>query len=198
MRLRVSERGSQWIFRDRVRQSVTKGLLGMQFLRRQEHLQRTRLADQTRQTLGAAPTGDQSERGPTMPEDGVRPGDATIARQRQVQSSAHAVTVYRGNGRSRETGHGIHQPLPHLRESKSFRSIKLGYFVQVSARGEEVGVAGQDESLRWVLCELLESGGESRHASSGEAVSAVGGDQTQDSSVTVGLKLAQVLLYLDR
>ena len=95
----------------------------MQLFGGEEHLQGARLADQPRQPLCAAPSGDESEGSAAMAEDGVRPGDAMSAGQRQVESSTHAVSVNGGDGGSREVGHGLHQPLTHVREAKGFGAM---------------------------------------------------------------------------
>ena len=45
-------------------------------------------------------------------------------------------------------GHGVHQPLPHLRKAEGFRAGERGDLVEVGSGGEEMGVAGDDQPRR--------------------------------------------------
>ena len=65
-------------------------------------------ADESRQALGAAPSGDESECGAAMSEDGMRTGNAVTAGQSEIESSAHAVAVNGCDGGCGEVGDGLH------------------------------------------------------------------------------------------
>lgn len=55
-----------------------------------EHLESAGAADESREALRAAPASEDAERAAGMREDSVRLGDANVAREREVETAAHA------------------------------------------------------------------------------------------------------------
>ena len=100
--VRETERCLQRVVGDGVHQADLQGLRSVYLLRRQEHLQRPAFADQARQTLRAAPSGDQAQGRAAVSEEGVRTGDAPLAGEREIKPSAHTVAVDRSNRGSRK------------------------------------------------------------------------------------------------
>ena len=127
----------------------------MYFLGGQKHLQRPSLADQARQTLRPAPSRYQSKGSAAVSEDGVRTGNASLARQSEIKTSAHTVAVDGRDGGSREARHRTHQVLAHVRETECFRTRQGGNFVEVCSGREEVSIPGEDEARGWGGRELL-------------------------------------------
>ena len=179
------QRCCDWIVRDRIHQSDLQCTRRVQFFRREEHLQRAGLSHQSRKTLCASPSGDQAQGSAAMREQRMRPGDAAIARQRKVESSTHAVAVHGGDGGDREVGDGVHQALAHLGKAKGLGAMQFGNFVQVSARREEMRVAGDDQAGWWILREFLKRPGECRNPRLCQAVGAVSGKQAKDGDGAV-------------
>jgi hypothetical protein len=107
-------------------------------------LERTSFADEAWESLCSSPAGDEAESRSSMSEDGVPSGDAATACERQIETSAHAVSVNGGDGGSREIGDGIHQTLSHLREAKCFGAVQLSDFVEIGSGGKEMGIASDD------------------------------------------------------
>lgn len=140
------QRRSDWIVRDCLDQPVSQGVTRVQFLSSYEHFQRTFLADYSRQPLCASPPGDEAERRAAVAKDGVRSGNAARARQREIEPATHAVSMHGCDGRSGEVRYVIHEVLPHLGESKSLGSLKLGNLVEVGSGGEEMRVARDHEA----------------------------------------------------
>ena len=64
-------------------------------------------ADQPRQPLRAATAGDDPEQDLRLTEHGPLAGDAVVARQRQLASSAEGVAADRGDDEPRDLGDGI-------------------------------------------------------------------------------------------
>jgi len=148
----------------------------MQFFGSQEHLQRTRSADQARQALRASPSGDEPEGRAAMSEDCVRPGNSVPAGKRQVETSAHAVAVNRGNRWGREVGHGLHQPLAHQCEAKGVGAVQSSDFAQIGAGGEEVTVAGEHEPGGILLSQIADCRSQCDDPRLRQTVGTVGGD----------------------
>ena len=164
----------------------------MKFLGGEKHLQRAGPSHQTGQTLRAAPAGDKAQCCATMSEDGVRSRDATPAGQREVESSTHAVAVHGGDGGDREVGDGVHQALAHLGKPKGLGAMQLGNFVQVSARGEEMRVAGDDQAGWWILREFLKRFRECCDPRPCQAVGAVSGKQAKDGDGAVRFERVEI------
>ena len=181
------ERRGQGVGGDGIDESAAPGFGGVEFFSGEEHLQRAGLADEPRQSLRAAPSGDEAKGGPAVSEDGVRPGDAALAGEGEVEASTHAVAVYGGDCRGGEVGDGLHQALPHLREAVGLGAVELGDLVQVGARGEEVGIASNDQARRRSLGEFCDGLSEGSDAGAGETVGAVGGDKAEHGSVAESL-----------
>src|SRR6478752_8634419 len=80
-----------------------------------------------------------------MSKDGVRRGDAIVARQRQVHGSAHAVAANGGDYGRRELVDRHHERLTATGKLKGFWSAELRNLIQVSPGGEKLIVAGDDE-----------------------------------------------------
>ena len=148
----------------------------MKLLGGKKHLQGSRLANQTRQTLRAAPPGDESECRPAMSEDGTRPGDAMRASQSKIEAATHAVAVNYRYGWNREVLDSAHQPLPHLREPKCLNAVEFGDFVKVRSRGEEVIVAGNEQLFGRSCSEVFNGFGQGEYTRASQAVGAVVGD----------------------
>ena len=106
--LQLCRRPRHGILRQRIYQACAQRLLCAHFFRGHEHLQGAGFAEQARQALGAAPACDQAERSPTVAEDGVRRGHTIVSGQRQVQTSANAVTADDGADRGGEGGNQVH------------------------------------------------------------------------------------------
>ena len=140
------QRSGDWIIRNRFDQPTGQGVPRMQLFRRQEHFQRSRFAYDSREPLRASPPGDKPERRAAMAKDGMRSGNATRARQRQVEATAHAIAMHSCDGRSREVRDSVHETLAHLGEVERLGSVQLGNLVEIGARGEEVGIAGEHEA----------------------------------------------------
>src|SRR5438105_12110941 len=135
----------QGIVGDRVNQSDLECKWGSYLLGGAEHLQGTSFADEPWQTLCATPSGDQSQRRATVPEDCVWSGHAVVAGESQVESAAQAVALDGGIDRGRELIDRLHESLPSLRELIGWGSAEGGNLVQICPGGEESFVAGEDE-----------------------------------------------------
>ena len=149
------DRFRDWIVGHCIDQTTQQRIARMKLFRRQKHLHCSALADETRQPLRAAPSGDEAKRRASMSEYCVRLGDAPTTGESEIQPSAHAIAVNSGEGWGRETGDGIHKPLAHVGEAKGLGAVQLSDFVKVSAGGEEMEVAGNDQPRRSILRELL-------------------------------------------
>jgi len=68
-----------------------------------------------------------------MPKDRMRPRDTKSTSQSKIESAAHAPTFDDGTSRSRELGHGSHQPLPQLRKPECIMPAQRGDLRQVRA-----------------------------------------------------------------
>jgi len=156
-----------------------------------EHLQRAPFADQPRQALRTAPARDKAECSAAMSEDGIRTGNASTARQSEIEPVAHAVAVNRSHGWGREVLDGLHQLLPHLRESKSRGAVEFGDFVKVGTGGEELSVAGNDKPFGRSRRELLDGFGQGEYAGTGKAISPILREEAQNGRVAAHLQLAQ-------
>jgi len=170
---------------------VAQCVAGVDCFGGEKYLEGACFADEARQALCATPAGDKSEGGATVSEEGVWSSDAALTCQRQVKPASHAITVDRGNGWSREGRDNVHQPLSHLCETKYFRAVQLGNFVEVGADGEKVRVAGDHQSRQRLLRKFFEGGRQREDPGTGEAVGAVIGDEPQDREVTLSLDFAQ-------
>ena len=173
-------RGGYGIIGEGVDQADLQGARGGNFFRGEEHLQRASFADEARQALRAAPSGDEAEGGAAMSEERVRAGDAAIAGEREIESASHAIAVDGGDGRSGKVGDGAHQALAHVGEAKSFGAGERGDLVEIGSGGEEVRVAGEDEARGRMRGEIFDGDGQRLDAGAREAVGAVVGDETED------------------
>jgi len=151
----------------------------------EKHLHSSCLSNESRQPLCSTPPGDQAQGSAPMPEDGMRPGDAPRACQRQVESSAHAVAVNRRNRRSGKLSDSIHQRLSHLCEAKSLRAGECADFGKVSTGRKKTLVASDNEARRRVFCQFLDSRRECHDASAGKTVGAVSRSELQDRSMVL-------------
>ena len=121
-------------------------------------------------------------------------GDAAIAGERQIQSSAHAVPLNDGDGGSREAGDGSHQALTHLCEPKGFRAGQDRNLVEVGACREKPRIAG-DHQARGRMCrKVLDSSSEGLHSGARQAVRVIVGDEAQNDGAAT--RLARVQSFL--
>ena len=120
-----------------------------------------------------------------MTEDGVRPGDAALAGEGQVETASHAISVDGGNRRRWKAGNSVHERLSHLRETKGFGAGEGGDLVQVGSGGKEVRVAGEDEFCGTLVGEFAHRGGQCVHSCDGQAVGTVVGDEAEDRDARV-------------
>ncbi len=104
-----------------------------------------RFANQSRQTLRAAPSGHHAQSCAAMAKDSIRCGNAIVARQRQVHASAHAVAANGGNHRNGKPVNGQHERLPCMRKLQGLRPGEPQNFVEVGAGRKEFFIAGDDE-----------------------------------------------------
>lgn len=163
-----------------VYQAVVQCVAGVDFFGGEKHLEGACFADEARQALCATPASDESEGGAAVSEEGVWSSDASLTCQRQVKPASHAITVDRGDSWSWEVRDNAHQPLSHLCETKCFRAVQLGNFVEVGADGEKVRIAGDHQSRQRSLRKFLEGGCQRKDPGTGETVGAVNGDEPQD------------------
>ena len=183
------------IIRNRIHQSDLQCPRRVNFLRSQKHLQGKPLTDQARQTLRASPSRDQTQGCAAMSEQRVRTGEAAIACQRQVKAASHAVAVDGSNRRSRKTRDRIHQPLAHLRKAKRLRTGERGDLVEVSTCGKEVRIAGKHQARGRGFCQFLQCCRQPLHSRAGQAVGAIGRDQTQNNGVAMGFQLVEWFVH---
>src|SRR5262249_54004410 len=85
-----------------------ESLASVEFFSGKKHLQRPRLADQSRQALRATPASDQAESSTALSDKRIGSGDTRAASERQIQPSAHAVARNRSAGAGRELLDGAH------------------------------------------------------------------------------------------
>jgi len=78
------ERCGERIVNNGFDESECKSAARIQLLCGNEHLERARFSDNSRQALRSAPTCDQSQSRAAMTEDSVNSGEAAIAREREV------------------------------------------------------------------------------------------------------------------
>ena len=169
----VSQRSCEWIVGDGINQPIPQGIAGVQLLGSEKHLQRAGLTNEPRKALGASPSGDETQGGAAMSEDGVRAGDSVMAREREVQSSAHAVAVNGSDGWSREVGDAVHQPLPHLGELEGFGAVQLGNLTEIGSSRKEMRVTGNHKPDGRVFCKRLDCHCQRSHAGASEAIGAI-------------------------
>jgi hypothetical protein len=158
------KRGRHRIVLNRIHQANLQCSRRVQFLRRQKHLQCSRFAHQSRQTLRTSPSGDEAQGRAAMPEQCVRPRDAAIARQCEVESSPHAISVHGSDGWRRKVGDSVHQPLSHLRKAECVRPVELCDLAQLGSGGKEVCVAGDHQARRRICREFFQRGGQRQDA----------------------------------
>ena len=82
-----------------------------------------------------------------MSEDRLWVRDTHVARECQVESATHAITVHGRADRCRKVVNGTHEALSHEREVEGVGG-EGGDFVEVGSGGKELVVAGDDEWLR--------------------------------------------------
>src|ERR1700687_4354183 len=119
--------------------------LGIDLFGRNKHLQSAALADQSRQTLGPSPTGNQSQSGASMSENRARRSNSMVTSKRKVQSAAHAVSGNRGIDRSRKLCESSHERLTHLGECMGSRAGEGRDFFQVCPGRKKSLVSGDYE-----------------------------------------------------
>ena len=120
---------------------------GFDHFRQQKHLQRPRFADQPREPLCSTPSCDETKRGAAMAEDRSWRGNAVIAGQRQVHSTAHAIPSDRSDYGNWKTIHYIGEHLTPAGKLEGCRSGELGNLLEVRACREKFVIACDDESL---------------------------------------------------
>ena len=123
-------------------------------------------------------------------------GDAPIAGERQIESSAHAVALNHSDGGSREAGDGSHQALTHLREAECFRAGQRRNLVEVGPCREKLRIASDHQERRRMRHKVLDSRGEGVHSGARQAVCAIVGDEAQNDSVAP--RFARVQDFLRR
>jgi len=121
-------------------------------------------------------------------------GDAPIAGERQIESSAHAVALNRSDGWSREAGDGSHQALTHLREAECSRAGQSRNLVEVGPRREELRIAGDHQERRRMRHKVLDSSGNGLYSDARQAVRAIVRDEAQNDRVATRLATVQDFL----
>src|SRR6266849_1518936 len=174
----------QRIVGDRVNQSDLECKCGSYLLGGAEHLQGASFADEPWQTLCAAPSGDQPQRSPAVPEDCVWGGHAVVAGKSQVESAAQAVALDGGIDRGRKLIDRLHESLPSLGELIGWGSAEGSNLVQVCPGGEKVFVAGEDEGFG-ILSQVKYHFGECADSRPGKPISGILGSQPNQKKMTV-------------
>lgn len=103
--------------------------------------------------MRATPAGDQSQPGAVMPKVSLRPADAGMASQREIESAAEAGAFYRGHKRNRRALDGVQRRLPAVGEPVGSRPIEHGNHRQVGAGRKAARITRQDEAASlWIPC----------------------------------------------
>lgn len=127
-----------------------------------------------------------------MSEDRIEGGNAEIAGQSEVESTAHAVSLNGGDRRCREEVYRVHETLAKLRKFKSCcRPGEPGDLIQICAGGEEMFIAGDDQRNR-ILCEIINCSFQRMHTCAGKLVGVVGRDQAQQGAIGGAVKSVEV------
>ena len=149
-------------------------------------MQGARGADESWKALSAAPSGNESECGAAMAEDGMRPSNAVTAGQSEIEAPTHAVAANGRDGRCGEFGDGPHEALTHMGEAKRIGAVQAGDLEQVGSGGKEVRVTGDDEAGGVLPGEDFKGLGECEDTRARQSIGAVGGNETQDGRIVEG------------
>src|SRR5580700_8746973 len=156
----------------RVHQSNLQSLRSVDLFRRSKELKRAGRSHNPREALRASPSRHQPECGAAMSEHGRGSRDAPATAQRQIQSSAHAVTldgrVYRG----REVFNREHQALSGFCELAGGGATERLNLREVGAGGKESFIARDDQGL-WIGLQVSESVSQGQDSSRGQTIRAV-------------------------
>ena len=104
---------------------------------RKEHLKCPAFADQPRQSLCSAPTGDDPKSGSGMRKKGIGRCEAFPACQRKIESAAEAVTVDRRDGENARACDTVHYRLSATREILCRRGVDSRDLPKVRAGGKD-------------------------------------------------------------
>ena len=126
-----------------------------------------------------------------MAKHRVGRGNSAVAREREVESSAHAMAFDGSDDRGGVACDRVHERLSHGGELVGLGPGQRGDFVQVGADGEKVGIAGDDERCG-VVAQFVEGGGQGEHAGAAEPVGAVGGGKPEEPGWGSGLGLEEL------
>lgn len=107
-----------------------------------------------------------------MSENGMGTCNPAMTGKYEVKSSPHAVAFDGSDYRRRVTGDKVHERLPHDGEFISIRTRESGNLVEVSANGEKLPVACDDQWLR-IATEIFDRLSQSECAFACKAVSAI-------------------------
>lgn len=187
--MQLTQRLRNRIVGDGIHHSDFERLCGGDFFRGDEKLERSALADQTRQALRTSPSGHEAESGAAMSKDGVGRGDPAVTGEREIETSAHAVAINGGDDGDGVAGDCVHECLSHGGELAGFGAGQCGDFVQVGADREKMAIARDDQRAELLLqfvFEFSEGRGQCEHAGAGKAVGAVGRSEAQDARRAVG------------
>ncbi len=131
--------------------------------RHDKHLKSDAFAYKPRKSLRSTPTGDQSQGCAAMAKQCVTRSETAVARQSQIQASAHAVSGDGGINRRRKVFNGLHERLAHSREFIRCRTVEGRNFVEVGTGGKKFCIPGDDQRLAMVF-EFADRRGQRPHA----------------------------------
>jgi hypothetical protein len=177
-----------WVPHYRIHQADPESFRRVQFFGGKEHLQGAAFADQTGKTLGAAPSRDESEGGATVAKDCMRGCNAMATGESEIEASTHAIAFDRGVGRRGMGRDGVHQALAEPGEFERGGAVESGDLGEVSAGGEKMYVAREDQRIRGTA-QLKHNLCESGYTFAREAVGLVERSEPDDGGARERLEL---------
>ena len=127
-----------WVIDDGIYQPNRQRLIRVHHFRQQKHLHGPRFADQTRQALGAAQSGQDAQAGAAMSKDSIRRGDAIVTSQRQIHACAHTISANRGDHRNEKPVNREREGLTRAGELKGLRRAEPPDLIQVGPQPKRI------------------------------------------------------------
>ena len=126
-----------------------------------------------------------------MPEDGAGSRKPPMAREREIESTADAISGDGGIDRRWILLDREHQSLSHLRERVSASSIERGNFSKICSDGEKGIVSGDDQRTA-PLGQFEHSLAKSENAISSESIGSVRGSKTQNRRALMFVEMKKI------
>lgn len=142
---RLRDRLSQRIAGQAINEPEGKRLLSRKPGGANEQFDGRGTAYQAPKPLRPTPAGHQTQARAPMSEYGARGGDAASTRKREVESSAHAVTLDGGIHGGGKALHLLHKILPLSRKFICLNGSELLNLAQIGSCRKEFLIAGDDE-----------------------------------------------------